>query len=108
MQVFHTAGVPPSKGSTILANIGWTRNSSAELRNRVPAKRTGSMDRRPEPSRSALLCFRWAGVALLFIQIATQPVTPGVREPRGHARPSNENHARHSDRSIAHGQSPAD
>src|SRR5262249_34874291 len=35
MQVFQTAGVPPSSGSTILAIIGCTRNSSVELRNSV-------------------------------------------------------------------------
>ena len=29
-QVFQTAGVPPSRGSTIFANIGCTRNSSHE------------------------------------------------------------------------------
>src|SRR5262245_40121392 len=35
MQVFQTAGVPPSSGSTILAIIGCTRNSNDELRNSV-------------------------------------------------------------------------
>src|SRR5437870_5313031 len=39
MQVFHTAGVPPSSGSTILAIIGWTKNRSVELRNSVTASR---------------------------------------------------------------------
>src|SRR5687768_14707569 len=39
MQVFHTAGVPPRSGSTILAIIGCTTNSSEELRNSVTAKR---------------------------------------------------------------------
>jgi hypothetical protein len=33
MQVFHTAAVPPINGNTILANIGWTENNSAALRN---------------------------------------------------------------------------
>jgi hypothetical protein len=38
MHVFHTAGVPPSSGSTILAIMGWTTNSSDELRKSVTAK----------------------------------------------------------------------
>src|SRR5688500_15172863 len=38
MQVFQTAGVPPSSGSTILAIIGWTTKSSDELRKSVMAK----------------------------------------------------------------------
>src|SRR5438874_10205314 len=41
MQVFHTAGVPPSLGRIILAIIGWTRNKSVALTNSVTAKRTG-------------------------------------------------------------------
>jgi hypothetical protein len=32
MQVVHTAGLPPSSGSTILPNIGSTTKSSAALR----------------------------------------------------------------------------
>ncbi len=39
MHVFQTAGVPPSRGSTILANIGWTRNSSVALTSSVRAKK---------------------------------------------------------------------
>ena len=39
MQVFHTAGVPPSSGSTNLANIGSTRNNRAELHSRVRQNR---------------------------------------------------------------------
>src|SRR5439155_26690085 len=39
MHVFHTAGVPPSSGSTIFAIIGWTRNSSDELRKSVTTSR---------------------------------------------------------------------
>ena len=31
MQVFHTAGVPPSSGSTMRPNIGCTRNSRNAL-----------------------------------------------------------------------------
>jgi hypothetical protein len=31
MQVVHTLGEPPRYGSTILAHIGWRRNSDAEL-----------------------------------------------------------------------------
>jgi hypothetical protein len=33
MQVIHTAGVPPSRGSTILENMGWTKKSSKALTN---------------------------------------------------------------------------
>src|SRR5947209_8228857 len=33
MQVFHTAGVPPSIGNSSLPIIGWTRNSSVALTN---------------------------------------------------------------------------
>jgi hypothetical protein len=40
MQVFQTAGVPPSAGRIILAIIGWTRNSRVALTNSVRAKRT--------------------------------------------------------------------
>ncbi len=39
MQVFHTAGVPPSLGNTILAIIGWTRNSKLALTKSVQAKK---------------------------------------------------------------------
>ena len=35
MQVFHTAGVPPSSGRIILPTIGWTRNSSVAPTNSV-------------------------------------------------------------------------
>ncbi len=35
MHVFHTAGVPPSRGNSILATIGWTEKSSAALTNNV-------------------------------------------------------------------------
>jgi UDP-N-acetylenolpyruvoylglucosamine reductase len=38
MQVFHTAGVPPSIGSTILANMGSTQNKRVALIKRVSAK----------------------------------------------------------------------
>ena len=31
MHVFHTAGVPPSSGSSIFAIIGWIEKRSAEL-----------------------------------------------------------------------------
>lgn len=37
MQVFHTAGVPPSKGSRILPNIGCSTNINVALANRVAA-----------------------------------------------------------------------
>jgi len=37
--VFQTAGVPPSRGKTILANIGWSRKSNAELTKSVTVKR---------------------------------------------------------------------
>ena len=35
MQVFHTAGVPPSRGNSILATIGCTEKSNAALTNNV-------------------------------------------------------------------------
>src|SRR2546423_9656934 len=38
MHVFHTAGVPPSSGSNIFANIGSRTNSSADARKMVKAK----------------------------------------------------------------------
>src|SRR5438067_9910223 len=41
MQVFHTAGVPPSRGRTILANSGWIKNKRTELTNSVIAKKAG-------------------------------------------------------------------
>src|SRR5688572_16451760 len=50
MHVFQTAGVPPRSGSTILAIIGWTTNSSDELRNSVMAK-TKTM-----PGQAQTLC----------------------------------------------------
>ena len=31
----HTAAVPPSRGKAILANIGWIRNISSALENKV-------------------------------------------------------------------------
>jgi hypothetical protein len=37
MLVFHTAGDPPSRGSTILVTIGCTRNNSPALKNNVAA-----------------------------------------------------------------------
>ena len=37
MQVFHTAGVPPSLGRINLPTIGWTRKSSKALTNKVAA-----------------------------------------------------------------------
>jgi hypothetical protein len=37
MATDHTAGAPPSRGSTILANIGWIENSSSAETNRVAA-----------------------------------------------------------------------
>src|SRR6516164_5368228 len=39
MQVFHTAGVPPKSGSTILAIMGCIRKSRAELKNNVTEKK---------------------------------------------------------------------
>lgn len=42
MQVFHTAGVPPSSGNRILPNIGCSTNIRVALVNKVPAnKKTG-------------------------------------------------------------------
>src|SRR5205085_1297955 len=41
MQVFHTAGDPPSRGRTILPTIGCTRNSRNALTNSVSEKRAG-------------------------------------------------------------------
>src|SRR5205823_3237708 len=42
MHVFHTAGVPPSIGSSILPIIGWTRKSSVALTKRVAANKNSS------------------------------------------------------------------
>jgi hypothetical protein len=39
MHTFHTAGVPPSFGKTIFANIGSTTNKSALLRKSVRLNR---------------------------------------------------------------------
>ena len=41
MATDHTAGAPPSRGSTILVNIGCTANSSAALR-KIAAVKTSS------------------------------------------------------------------
>src|SRR5438132_929756 len=41
MHVFQTDGVPPSRGRTIFAIMGSTRNNSVALTNRVPAKSQG-------------------------------------------------------------------
>ena len=56
MQVFHTAGVPPSTGNNIFATIGSTEKSKAALTKIVTAKRAVSelslefiLDRYPEP-----------------------------------------------------------
>ena len=38
MQVFQTAGVPPSLGKIILPIIGWTKKRSEALENNVSAK----------------------------------------------------------------------
>jgi hypothetical protein len=46
MQVFHTAGVPPSSGNTIFANIGSARNNNPELQNRV-RQNSGTIRGRP-------------------------------------------------------------
>jgi hypothetical protein len=43
MQVVHTAGAPPRSGSTIFANIGWTRKSRKALTNSAVAN-SGSYD----------------------------------------------------------------
>src|SRR5207244_10584233 len=42
MQVFHTAGVPPSIGNSSLPIIGWTRNSRVALTNSVKANNGSS------------------------------------------------------------------
>src|SRR5438067_447108 len=42
MQVFHTAGVPPRGGSTILPTIGCTRNRSVAPANSVSANAVSS------------------------------------------------------------------
>ena len=41
MLVFHTAGDPPSSGSTSLATIGWTMNTSAALVKTLTTKMGG-------------------------------------------------------------------
>ena len=45
MQVFHTAGEPPSKGKNNLPNKGWRTKSTAALSNKVLAK-TAVWDRK--------------------------------------------------------------
>src|SRR6516165_8840618 len=67
MHVFQTAGVPPKSGSTILANIGWTRKSSVALRKRVAAKAKGSASG-PTPLPGAAGRPAASGVALVFIR----------------------------------------
>jgi hypothetical protein len=42
MQAFHTAGLPPSNGSTIFPTIGWTMNNSEALTKRVAANKKGT------------------------------------------------------------------
>jgi hypothetical protein len=49
MQVFQTAGVPPRRGSIILATIGWTKKRRVALVNKVMAKRNG---KRQSPAAS--------------------------------------------------------
>src|SRR4051812_5805701 len=49
MAVFQTAGAPPSKGRTIRANIGWSRNSSTAPVKMVTANRI-SMDAADQPA----------------------------------------------------------
>src|SRR5687767_6904692 len=53
MQVFHTAGEPPSSGSTILPNIGCTRNSSPALVNTAAVNVASSGSAKPAGARSA-------------------------------------------------------
>src|SRR5947207_1316970 len=56
MQVFQTAGVPPSSGSTILPTIGCTKNSRKALVNRVRAKRRDTTNSGPRTCHT-----RWPG-----------------------------------------------
>ncbi len=42
MQVFHTAGVPPNVGKTILANMGWIRKRRLALTNKAMANNMSS------------------------------------------------------------------
>src|SRR5262249_54347119 len=44
MQVFHTAGVPPSSGRIIFPTIGWSKNRSAALKNSVRENSTGKVN----------------------------------------------------------------
>jgi len=46
MHVFHTAGVPPRRGSSSLPIIGWTEKSRQALTSSVRAKRKVSRRRR--------------------------------------------------------------
>src|SRR5688500_6289874 len=46
MQVFHTAGVPPSSGRMIRPTIGWTTNSSAALRKMAAVNATTAPETR--------------------------------------------------------------
>ena len=50
MQTFQTAGVPPSFGSAILANMGSTRKRSAPLRKSVRPKRKSKSCQFPDYS----------------------------------------------------------
>src|SRR6185312_1395643 len=59
MATDQTDGDPPSRGSTILVNIGWTANSRSAEKNSVAANKTGA-DRR---SNGKALEATWAGGA---------------------------------------------
>jgi hypothetical protein len=47
MATDHTMGAPPSLGSTILANIGCTRNSNSAERSSVAANSAGAKRSKP-------------------------------------------------------------
>src|SRR5882762_4991158 len=60
IEVVQTAGTPPSSGRTILATIGWTRNSRLELSSSVRtngARRISAGRHAPAPARNRrVLC----------------------------------------------------
>ena len=68
MATDHTAGVPPKRGSTILVNIGCTRNRSAALTKMAATKVASSSGaRRPRGCRAALAAGAPAGKSVVSI-----------------------------------------
>src|SRR5438477_8500252 len=89
MQVFQTAGVPPRSGNTIFAIMGWTRKSSAALRNSVAEKNNCKYELPMRRGRSHRRN-GWHGSAALGKQkcfLATFTKQGKIGEPAGVARP---------------------